>query len=513
MRNSLKNLFVLSIPLLIKYLFLFLFIDFDLFDIEDIIEDITFFIIISLLIYFPILKKQYFVDFVWIVYLLYVLLEGTSYLAVSSNFSSSYMYLLIDSNKGEITEFISSYFNLKVFFFFFSLLVSFFMLRRIVVNKQGKGIVSILSLTCIVLIMKTTGFIESNVYHNIVRGVVGYYQLQNSLQFTNVIKEEDVVVNSSNEVFVFVIGESTARGHMNIYGYTRETTPKLESIKDSLFVYNNVISTDVLTVKSIPKILTTIDSENENDQLFHLVEFFNIAGFKTFWLSNQRPISWHNNAVSEIASTSKSFKFYNHIIDRHSSKLDGVLLPDYKKILKEPGKKVVFLHLLGTHFHYNKRYPKLFKKFSSNTEEVIDKIETINDYDNAVLYNDYVVFSFIKALEESKTKSALIYLSDHGENVYDNDTDFFGRSEENLYKNMFEIPFIFWASKDFEFPEDFEYKPDRKFMIDHTFESIAHIFGVEHESLDFNKSIFSKSFVERKRIILKSLDFDNYFLE
>ena len=105
-----------------------------------------------------------------------------------------------------------------------------------------------------------------------------------------------------------------------------------------------------------------------------------------------------------------------------------------------------------------------------------------------------------------------MYLSDHGENVYDN-TDFFGRSEDILRKSMFEIPFIVWTSKDFEFPRDFEYKPNRAFMADHAYESIGHLFGVLYSDMNVNKSIFSKTFKERKRKVLDNIDYDSYFFE
>ena len=511
MLNKIKEVIILSIPLLIKYAFLLLFIDFDILDIQDKIEDIAFFSIILFLILFPIIKKHFYFNMIFGIYILYVILEGTSYLAVNSNFTSSYIYLLIDSNKREMEEFVSSYLNIRIIMFLALILGSFFVIRKVRLRNQGKRIFGFITVILVILILKTSGFIESNAYHNIVRGVYGYYQFQSGMQFKNNIKEEDIIVTSNNEVLVFVIGESTVRGHMSLYGYTRETNPRLSSIKNDLYLFKNVISTDILTVKSIPKIITTLDSENTNKDLFHMVEFFNAANFETYWLSNQRPISWHNNAISKIAVNTDWFKFYNHIIDRHSNQHDGILLPDFKTILNKPGKKVIFLHLLGTHFSYHRRYPKAFRKFYKKEGEQDEKKEIINHYDNAVLYNDFIVFSFIDALKKNKAKSALIYLSDHGENVYDNDTDFFGRTETNLKKNMFEIPFILWTSKNFELPIDFQYEENRSFMVDHVFQSVAHVFGVAHKSLDTKRSIFSKRFEERKRIVLNEIDFDANF--
>ena len=325
------------------------------------------------------------------------------------------------------------------------------------------------------------------------------------------ISKKNIQINANNEVLVVVLGESTARGHMQLYGYKRETTPLLNAIKDSLFIYNNVISTDVFTLKVIPKMLTSLDNTNTNKEVINIIEVFNKAGYNTFWLSNQRPISFHDNAISKIASASNKFKFFNHIIDKHTVVLDEIILPDYKNILNQKGKKVIFINLIGTHFDYKKRYPVAYNKFISEFEEASDKDKIINHYDNAILYNDFIVYSILQELKKLNTKSALLYLSDHGENVYD-DGDFFGRTESNLKKNMFDIPFFIWTSDKFEFPDDFEYMPNRKFMTDHLYESLGHLFGVMHKDMNANHSIFSKSFKNRKRIVANGINYDEHFL-
>ncbi len=513
MIKQLQYVFILSLPLLCKYIFLFFFIEWDLFDSEDVWEDLVFFLGVVLLVYNNVLKKQFFLDVLSFIYVLYFILETTSYIAVSSNFSSSYMYLLLESNKQELSEFTSAYISMPIVLFVIIEVILFFIIRKIkltVFNKK-QLIIGVLGFISMIFFLKFTGLIESNAYHNIIRGAYGYIDLQNSFKLNPEIDKGDINITADNEVLVFVLGESTTRGHMQIYDYNRRTTPLLNAIKDSLFIYNNVISTDVFTLKSVPKMLTSLDIDSKKESVFNLVEVFNLAGYSTYWLSNQRPISYHDNAISKIASASSEFKFYNHIIDKHALVLDGVLLPDYKNILKRPGKKVIFIRLIGTHFDYDKRYPAAFNLFKSNSEN--DKKSTIiNHYDNAVLYNDFIVYTFIKELQKTNNKSALLYVSDHGENLFDGN-DFFGRSEEVLTKSMFEIPFVLWTSKDFMFPKDFDFQPQRKFMADHIYESIGHVFGVMHKKMERSNSVFSKSFKERKRKVTNNIDFDNSFLE
>lgn len=513
MIKKIKIILVLSFPLLCKYLFLTLFIDWKLFDLQDIIEDVVFFIGIVFLFYAASIKGKFLISLVSLFYITYVVLETISYVAISSNFSSSFMYLLLESNRNEVYEFVASYISLPIVLFIILSIVLFFYIKKYKFKTFGfQGvIIGIFGFFAICFGLKHTGYIESNVYHNIVRGVYGYIDLQNNTKFNENIDSQDLIITSNNEVLVFVLGESTVRTHMQIYGYSRENTPLLNSIKDSLFVFKNVISSDVLTLKAMPKILTSIDADNKKEEEYNIVEVFNAAGYDTYWLSNQRPISYHDNVTSKIASRANTFKFFNHNIDKHSTTLDEVLLPDYGEILKEPGKKAVFIRLIGTHFDYNKRYPEAFEKYGKQQLNVSKKEEILNHYDNAVYYNDYIVHSLIDKLKGINKKSALVYLSDHGENLYDEGTDFFGRNEERLTSTMFKIPFFLWTSYSFEYPKDFEYVPNRKFMADHTYESVGHIFGVMHKSMQTEKSMFSRAFKPRNRKVVNSIDFDKSF--
>lgn len=496
--------------MLFKYAFLLLFIEADLLAIQDMVEDLFFLLIIILLVNNPITKKQYFVHIVFALYVLYVVLEGTSYLAVSSNFSSSYMYLLLESNGQELQEFGLAYLSIPIVLYIVLVVAMFFIMRKRIINKvtTKKNIFAWIGVVIIAIGLKLTGYIESNAYHNIVRGAYGYIELQNNTKLKEDLPLNEIEIVTDNEVLVVVLGESTAREKLKLYGYNRNTTPKLSSIKRDLYVYNNVISSEVFTLKAMPKIITSMSSAYNNEKLINLVQLFNTADFDTYWLSNQRPISYHDNVISRIAAQADEFKFYNHLIDKHAQVLDEVILPDYKEILKKPGKKVIFVRLIGTHFDYSNRYPDRFNKFAIKTDGVAKEVLIKNQYDNAVLYNDFIVYRLIEELKGINSKSALLYTSDHGENVYDNNTDFFGRSEEVLTPSMFEIPFILWTSDEFELPENFVYQPDRKFMADYAYESIGHIFGVKHRDMDFSKSIFSNSFKEKKRIVVGNVDFD-----
>ena len=46
-------------------------------------------------------------------------------------------------------------------------------------------------------------------------------------------------------------------------------------------------------------------------------------------------------------------------------------------------------------------------------------MQTINAYDNGTLYNDYIIRTCIEMVRKQDGMSAMLYFSDHGEEVYD----------------------------------------------------------------------------------------------
>nr|WP_267879224.1 sulfatase-like hydrolase/transferase [Methylobacillus glycogenes] len=52
---------------------------------------------------------------------------------------------------------------------------------------------------------------------------------------------------------VLVIGESTNRQRMSLYGYARETTPRLDAMQDELSVFKNVVASRPYTIESLTR--------------------------------------------------------------------------------------------------------------------------------------------------------------------------------------------------------------------------------------------------------------------
>jgi heptose-I-phosphate ethanolaminephosphotransferase len=474
----------------------------------DIIEDLVF----SCLILFLLLNIS--VKFGWFkllllgVYIFYYVLEISSLLVTESNFSASYMYALLDSNTEELYNFFSNYFNGIIIFFILLLGIIYGFLLKLNYFSPYKipSSIKVFGVVICLFMLKLTGYTENNSYYNIIRGSYGYYQLNLMIKSTSAIDSSKVLSKFKNDVLVVVIGESIARRHMQLYGYSKATNPLLNSERNDLMIFENVISPDVLTTKVVPKLLTSLSNNSKQEQPDNLIDILNFANFDTYWISNQRPIGFHENVISKLVSSVDTVSYLTHKSHLEKTNFDRVVLPELRSVLNNKGKKVIFIHLIGAHFNYGYRYPEKFNVF--NSENPIEKQIIIDQYDNAILYNDFIVYSILNEVKSLKKKSAMLFLSDHGEDVFD-ESNFAGHAEGKLTKSMVEIPFFLWVSQDFDLPKDFEFDPNRKFMTDHLFSGMGHLLGIEYPSINKKESIFSESFQERKRIILDRFNYDH----
>lgn len=92
------------------------------------------------------------------------------------------------------------------------------------------------------------------------------------------------------EIYVLVIGEASRADSWSLFGYDRETTPRLEK-REGVVPFSNVLTQSNATHKSVPIILSPASAANY-DSIYvqkSLITAFKEAGFQTWYLSNQVP--------------------------------------------------------------------------------------------------------------------------------------------------------------------------------------------------------------------------------
>ena len=276
------------------------------------------------------------------------------------------------------------------------------------------------------------------------------------------------------EVYVMVVGE-TARAHnFSLYGYPRNTNPLL-SKTPGIKAFPNVTTQSNTTHKSVPMLLSAASAE-DFERLFHekgILAAFKEAGFHTVFISNQLPNHSFIDFLGEQADEHYFLKKEdasqgNHYDEDLLQKLDEILpLADasssahyhyrYRKLF-------VVLHSYGSHFNYQERYPRSFAYFKPDSKSEAkpeNRRDLLNAYDNTIRYTDYILHGIVERLQkwegvQTKTDgvydqptSAMLYTSDHGENIFDDERSLFLHAAPKASDYELHVPFIIWTSAGF----------------------------------------------------------------
>jgi len=313
---------------------------------------------------------------------------------------------------------------------------------------------------------------------------------------------------------VLVLGESTTREHMHLYGYNRDTTPNLDALAASdkgLTVFRDVVSPRPYTIEVMQQILTFGNEQNPDRFLTDpsLINLMKQAGYKTFWITNQQTMTKRNTMLTTFSQQTDAPVYLNNQRNQNASQYDDVVLAPFEKALQDPApNKFIIVHLLGTHMDYRFRYPSDYAHFTDSqgvpSKLTPDQVETYNFYDNAVRYNDYVVSSLIKRYSAGSPNGFLLYLSDHGEDVYSSGNhDRLGRNEGAPTRPMYTIPFLLWTSPSWqaEHPRDLQAMANRAYSSSHLIHTLSDLAGLSYDRFEPAKSLVSPQFVVAPRWI------------
>ena len=111
---------------------------------------------------------------------------------------------------------------------------------------------------------------------------------------------------------------------------------------------------------------------------------------------------------------------------------------------------------MGSHADYAQRYPNEYNKFSAEDyEEAWPQLSfssrsLVAQYDNTVLYNDYVVYELMRKFD--KEDAVVLYFSDHGEDVFHSSDVYCGHAtelDENHKKVVRQIPLMLYTTQIF----------------------------------------------------------------
>lgn len=256
-------------------------------------------------------------------------------------------------------------------------------------------------------------------------------------------------------LFVIVVGETARAANWGLSGYARQTTPELARL--DVINFSRVTACGTNTEVSLPCMFSAIgrrDYDEErirgSESLLHVLDH---AGLKVLWRDNQ---SGCKGVCDGLEAQNLSSAAVPGLCDGERC-LDDILLHGLDEVLADAsGNRVLVLHQLGNHGPaYFKRYPPEFRRFLPACERAelakCSPEEVVNAYDNALLYTDAMLartVAFLRA-QESRFDTAMIYVSDHGESLGENNLFLHGVPYAIAPGVQTGVPMVMWTSAGF----------------------------------------------------------------
>jgi lipid A ethanolaminephosphotransferase len=296
--------------------------------------------------------------------------------------------------------------------------------------------------------------------------------------------------NNMPKLIIMVVGEAVRADHFSLNGYLKETNPLIS--KENIVNFEQMYSCGTSTAVSIPCMFSIytksefnykrgLDTQNVLDVLNH---------------TQKISILWRdNNSNSKGVALRVKYEDYrkpktNTICTDEECRDIGMLIGLDEYIKEQKNNDIlIILHQMGNHGPaYYSRYDKEFEKFKpvckTNQLKECTKEEISNAYDNAILYTDNFLSKTINFLKKYNNthKSALVYMSDHGESLGENRIYLHGLPYFMAPESQIHVASFMWFNN--KFKEDSKIKNlinkrHNKYSQDNLFHTLLGLFEVE----------------------------------
>ncbi len=339
-----------------------------------------------------------------------------------------------------------------------------------------------------------------------------------SVMRNNRIKQLKKIIkyDTTPQLHVLVMGESTLRDHFSALGYKRKTTPWFDkelSENPNVILYPHAYSNNIQTVMSIQYALT---SQNQYDNTtladaYALTEVASAAEYDTYWISNQMHNKSFDTPIKTIADGADHQIYINDFWGSQTLTMfyDEKLVEHFPKTNKN-GKTFIIFHLMGCHVLYNDRYPPEYAIFNDGRNA------RINSYDNCIRYNDYVLSLLYNRAKKEPHFMSFTYVSDHGE-----EPNKFGHDYSKFTWDMARIPYFNIFSPQYgtmraEILDNLHKNHNRYWTSDLLYNQILHILGINNapgenakydiSSAEYNMARDNLTIIEKEKHIRDDQD-------
>lgn len=320
--------------------------------------------------------------------------------------------------------------------------------------------------------------------------------------------------NSQNIKKVFlIIGESGRKFSYNYRGYHRDTNKYTK--KQNWLFFDNVMSLNTYTASSLKTLLENKITNDFEILPDNILDIYNKRSFNTYWISNRGKFGLLTDNIRLFSNNRKYNKFFFNEYNFNAHSFDEVLVEEINKNIIKNKNNFYIVHFMGSHFKYSDRYPKEFQVFGDSTDEGFfydeskDKLNNKrNNYDNSILYTDYVLSQIVDNVSKNiKNEEILIlYISDHGENLRETDEKLIGHGTTMPTKYEVEVPLMIWRNDLYKKNNPKKWKKlekslNKKISNNNILETLIELSDIKSYNYIKKRSIINKDFVEEDRII------------
>ena len=134
-----------------------------------------------------------------------------------------------------------------------------------------------------------------------------------------------------------------------------------------------------------------------------------------------------------------------------------------------------------------------------------------NAYDNSICYTDFVLHEVISMLQQTKAASTMLYLSDHGEDIFDDDRERYLHASPIPTYYQLHIPYIIWFSDNYRkaYPEKCrvaEANRNKALSTNNVFHTLLDLAEIETVVFDLSLAVTNPAWHMRDRMYLGDHD-------
>ena len=423
--------------------------------------------------------------------------------AVAVYFINTYSVIIDESMIGNVlnTNYSesSSFFSIKLVLYvvFLGILPSIFIIKAKIITVTVKKFLVSISLTLLFLLTlafanasnwlwidknsKTLGGLAMPWSYAV--NIPLFYIHQFKKNEKEILLPDATIKDNQKSVVILVIGESARSENFSLYGYPKNTNPLLSKIPN--VSHFNATSDATYTTAGVKSIV-----EHENtDELYEILP--------NYLYRNNVDVIWRTTNWGEPPVHIKNYQNREALMPNckgDDCDYDGILLSGLKEqiLASKKNKILIVLHTSTSHGPtYSKKYPAQFEIFKPvcNSVELgnCSHTELVNAYDNTIVYTDYLLANVIEDLKQlQEYKSAMIFVSDHGESLGENNLYMHGLPRSIAPKQQYEIPFIVWTSDN----SARQMKPNKILTQNYVFHSVLNFLNIQSPIYKEQMNIF-----------------------